>query len=372
MTSKRDDFSVSRPELVVLARHSSSKPPGEGELVEVMKKLVFSADHQAHAKTMTKEIVEALRKRGMLTPPKRTSSRLTEAGGQVLCQVFSLPRTPTWEDVRNKHLPALGLKLQPGSAEATRIWGRGGDPSVEILRAHFGLTRGTSLTDVCNTLLLEELKLAVPKAPITLAWLRTQILARRAGAEPNGKPQELAKRLVAKLLHVPKANKKDLSLALGRRWVMNQSVHPSEEVLGGGDPGNGLKKPAKPPEKNSQPPPDKNTQVHSSDLLLKVVREALPRVGADGRFGTEKVFVSAIWRGIERDDRVSPLSYDHFKKWLVRANREGQLILVRADLVASMNPKLVADSTIEDHGTTFHFVLDRRTSSDPERRSHAR
>jgi hypothetical protein len=57
----------------------------------------------------------------------------------------------------------------------------------------------------------------------------------------------------------------------------------------------------------------------------------------------------------------------------VRANRDGWLILVRADLVGAMDAKLVADSEIEDRGATFHFVLDPRwAAAASERRTHVR
>lgn len=105
--------------------------------------------------------------------------------------------------------------------------------------------------------------------------------------------------------------------------------------------------------------------------LLEVVRETIPRVGAEGRFG-EKVYVSAIWRTIERDRKAGDLSLDHFKRWLVRANRDGWLVLARADLIGAMDARQVNESEINDRGATFHFVLDQRNGasvSQPE--SHA-
>ncbi|HEU4727818.1 MAG TPA: hypothetical protein VFT22_08020, partial [Kofleriaceae bacterium] len=110
----------------------------------------------------------------------------------------------------------------------------------------------------------------------------------------------------------------------------------------------------------------------SADTLLTLVREAIPRIGSDGRFGAEKVFVSAIWQRIERDGRLPDLSFERFKRWLVTANRDQLLDLARADLVGAMDPKLVADSEIEHLGTTFHFVVDRRATQTAGRGLHAR
>lgn len=109
------------------------------------------------------------------------------------------------------------------------------------------------------------------------------------------------------------------------------------------------------------------------ETVLEVVRETLPRVGADGRFGAENVFVSAIWHRIAGDRRLVDLSFDRFKRWLVNANRDGWLVLARADLVGAMDPRQVAESEIEDRGATFHFVLDQQAGALAfHQRSHAR
>jgi len=111
--------------------------------------------------------------------------------------------------------------------------------------------------------------------------------------------------------------------------------------------------------------------VQPTQNLLEVVRETIPRIGAEGRFG-EKVYVSAIWRTIERDRKAGELSLDHFKRWLVRANRDGWLVLARADLIGAMDAKQVNESEINDRGATFHFVLDPRNgASVSQRESHA-
>ena len=100
-----------------------------------------------------------------------------------------------------------------------------------------------------------------------------------------------------------------------------------------------------------------------AETLLTAVREAIPMVGSDGRYGKENVFVSALWQQVACDARLSELSLDGFKRWLVTANRNQQLALARADMVDDMDAGLVESSEIEDLGATFHFVLDRRDSS---------
>lgn len=114
------------------------------------------------------------------------------------------------------------------------------------------------------------------------------------------------------------------------------------------------------------------TPPQQASNLLEAVREAIPRIGADGRFG-EKVYVSAIWRTIDRDRKSGGISLDNFKRWLVSANRDGKLVLARADLIAAMDAKQVSESEINDRGATFHFVLDQRNGAAfAQRETHAR
>jgi hypothetical protein len=107
------------------------------------------------------------------------------------------------------------------------------------------------------------------------------------------------------------------------------------------------------------------------DQLLMLVRDALPHIGSDGRFGTEKVFVSALWRTISSRTPQPQLSLEHFKSWLVNANRQRLLDLAPADLVGAMDARLVAESKIEHRGATFHFVIDHRPMHDAIGDAHA-
>src|SRR5262249_23068642 len=75
------------------------------------------------------------------------------------------------------------------------------------------------------------------------------------------------------------------------------------------------------------------------------------------RFGDRKVFVSSLWEQLRRDPRWAALSLDDLKARLVAAHRAGRLVLARADLVAAMDPELVAASETTADGASFHFVL---------------
>jgi hypothetical protein len=100
------------------------------------------------------------------------------------------------------------------------------------------------------------------------------------------------------------------------------------------------------------PVPPKRTE-DPVELVLSTVEQ----MGSHGRFGFEKVFIAAIWD--EVGSRLG-MSLPEFKRWLIEQNRRSALTLARADLIGAMNPQMVARSEIQDHGATFHFVLDKR------------
>lgn len=103
------------------------------------------------------------------------------------------------------------------------------------------------------------------------------------------------------------------------------------------------------PQVNPRPP---TTEQAAAGVTRRAVREVPPA----GRFGPDKVFISAIY------DRVAPdlgWSLDQFKRWLVRANQDQILDLARADSQGDMDPDLLQRSEIVDRGAAFHFVVDR-------------
>jgi len=88
---------------------------------------------------------------------------------------------------------------------------------------------------------------------------------------------------------------------------------------------------------------------------LVAVRDAAKQIKGPGRFGDRKVFVFALWQRVGRE---LGLSLDEFKQWLASQHRAGALQLARADLVAAMDPNLIASSATRDRGAEFHFVVD--------------
>jgi hypothetical protein len=75
-----------------------------------------------------------------------------------------------------------------------------------------------------------------------------------------------------------------------------------------------------------------------------------------GRWLEHKVFISQIWKDLQRQKTGEDLHIDGFKARLIEASRAGLLLLSRADLVGAMPQQDVLDSRLDDGDRTYHFV----------------
>lgn len=339
MTTLRDGQALSDVELVVLMRLPTSKGVETSELCAAVRDMVLGDRPQQEVERAVEAAVSRLRANELL---HKTAQCLSVAGSSLLRAHFGVAKKPSWQSFSSTHLPALALDLKPGSDAAERALETTDAMGLALLKLK-QVTTNVTFNDYCDQLIAKRLGM---KEPVSLATIRAHVLGEQ--------------------LEIPIANvtKTGLGRALSRCWFYKRVQKPAAPTA---SPRSAV---AEPPAPRSIPPAQPVPTPHSAASLLDVVRQTLPRIGSDGRFGAEKVFVSAIWRRIEHDRLAPDMSLDRFKRWLVSANREQLLDLARADLVGAMDAKLVADSEIEDKGATFHFVVDRRT--DAGGRAHAR
>lgn len=180
---------------------------------------------------------------------------------------------------------------------------------------------------------LPALALGVPVAAAEdlEAAVVAQVLIRALGLTLQGSdPRAVFRSVVATALRARNDDLDDLAGFLARRWVAEEAT-------------------AKPQEKGPW----------TADDVVAAVRNATSHVPAAGRFGGDRVFVSAIWRQLGEGSAFAGLTLDKLKAILLAANRQQQLTLARADLVGAMDPREVAASEIRHLNSTFHFVLDR-------------
>jgi len=356
------DPSLSQIELIVLARLSCSKTPTSDELGKAIFGCAAADQLPRPVQEVAADTLAALRDRGLV---RVKAKKLTDDGARTLRTTFGVSRTPNWKDIQTRHLPAVGLGLQPGSDDARKALRDAGTIGAALLQSQPDDDLAPTLCAAADALITKMLGLE--PGPISLARIRAQVLAREIRSELKRQPKKktVVKLVTKQTLGEPLTTRGSIGHALGKRGISRIGAPlPSEaqprEVAPRADTS---------PVAPAMPRP---LEALPADMLLTLVREAIPRIGSDGRFGPEKVFVSAIWHRIETDSRLPELSLERFKRWLVTANRDQLLDLARADLVGAMDAKLVAESEIQDLGATFHFVVDRRATASLGRGFHAR
>jgi len=323
MTYPQNEPSLSGLEQAVLARLGKSTKAGE--LVKDVAKVASPGTTPDRARAAVDAALATLR-RARLVHEQRLQR--TKAGTMALCEALVVKRAPGWKQFY-AGLAARALGLPAGSEQAQRALKTKDSIAIAVLRERGPLPAGKSMVAVCDSLIAEVLGMPSGSGKLTLKQIRAHVLARRVGHSPPDEPLKMA----AALLHTKATDKMSLLDALVRRGTVASAA----------------------PRDVPAQPLHVVTRDHE---LLELVRSVMPRVGADGRVGSEKVFVSAIWDRIVSDGRASELSLDEFKRWLVTANRDELLELERADAVGAMDAKLVAASEIKNLNTTFHFVID--------------
>ena len=97
------------------------------------------------------------------------------------------------------------------------------------------------------------------------------------------------------------------------------------------------------------------TFMNATDFAAAILAAA-SQVPAAGRFGADRVFISALWKQLGAGRAAMGPNLDAFKSRLIEANRGRLLTLARADMPGAMNRETVAASEISYLNSTFHFV----------------
>lgn len=246
-----------------------------------------------------------------------------------LSRRLGLTATRTWPQLADKVLPALALGV---AADDTRVHaklaGRDGWAAAIAGRVLGVWTSGPppSLGGVCDAYTWQQLGLAgTPKRcpPEVRAVFIQRSLGDGGGGQPA--PAERLVRLVATTaIGAQRPDVKAMVEALVRCWLAGSTIGPA-------------------------------TGRRGDSFVADVLRVA--NSAEVVRFGDRKVFVASLWDQLRKQPAWASLSLDDLKSRLVAAHHSGQLALARADLVAAMDPTLVAASQITADGASFHFVI---------------
>ncbi len=307
--------------LVVVRAATLATGAAAGELVKPLLRFAPVELTEAAWRDRLTEAAGGLVAQGVLGP----DHRLRDAG--ELARRIGRSTARSWAEQADRVLPGLALGLAADAAKLrARLAGRDAWAAAIVARA-LGLWRDgppPSLPALCDALVWREL--ALPGKPRRCPpEVRAAFVQRQLGGEA-GSPERLVRVLAAREVAAPRPELRALRDALVRGWL-------ADRVLGA-----------------PQPPAAIASFPDAARRAAGVV--------VDGRFGDRKVFVSAVWRALARDPRWAALSLDEFKTRLVAAHRAGELLLARADLVAAMDPALVAASEIAVDGASFHFLID--------------
>jgi hypothetical protein len=266
---------------------------------------------------------------GFLTKGARNTFILTDAGRERALRclgVAELPPRTNWSTVIAKYLfpKAVGL-----SANVAAKLDSGDKLAAFILKRKYGLAAraGVTVNQVLEAIACNQLGFA---DETTLDGLLCTVLSRLMGSERLTK-EKLVKQLPLFKTGLTAASANAARAKLVRDWLGSASVPASSESL----------------------PTEPLDLIAFAGTVRALAANSLPRE----RFHDNKVFIAALWRASQLEPNFPRVSLPEFKRFLVEANSHDLLHLSRADLVQSMDPKLVAESETEYLNAQFHFVL---------------
>lgn len=244
-----------------------------------------------------------------------------------------------WDSWTERMFPALALGIRLDDSKALRRLALASGWSAAIAaRALAVWTDGSppTLNELCDRVVWRGLGLRDPVEPCPPA-IRAHFLQRYI-AIAQAAPATLVRQIAARAVEAPSVELKRLRDALVRRWLTGRAPESFAEPA--------------PVEIASLPP---SAEV-AAPSLIDAVRSAA-HGARDGVFGDRKVFISSVWQALREQPPWMALALDDFKAQLVAAHRNRELVLARADLVAAMDPALVAASETQTDGATFHFIV---------------
>jgi len=331
---------ASRREALVVARAAAGaagRAPSVGDLVKPLARFAPAELTPAGWQGLLAESVRDLRAQGVLDAEHRPRD------AEELARRIGRHTARTWPELADRVLPGLALGIAAGDGKLhARLAGRDAWAAAIVGRTLGLWLEGPppSLTAMCDALAWRELGLA-GKPKRCPPEIRALFVQRRLHSDA-GPPERLVRVLAAREVGAPRPELRALRDALVRGWLAGRTIGASwPEVSGVRDA--------------SEPPAAEPTPPEPPSFAGEVRRAAGAAHG--GGFGDRKVFVSAVWHELRKDPRWSAVTLDELKARLVAAHRAGELVLARADLVAAMDPELVAASEITTDGASFHFIV---------------
>jgi hypothetical protein len=300
--------------LIVARAQLGHGAPSVRELVQPLARFAPASMTEAAWREQLSDLERGLRERGVLGEDHRPRE------ADALAHLIGRHAARTWAQLADRILPALALGIAADDAKThAKLVGRDMWAAAIMGRALDLWTGGSppSLAAVCDALAWRQLGLA-GKPKRCPPEVRALFVQRQLATEP-GPPERLVRALAAREVAAPRPELRALRDALVKIWLAGRTLgeHPA---------------------------------------FASEVRH-VASAAQDGVFGDRKVFIASVWNQLRRRPMWASITLDDFKLRLVTAHRAGDLALARADLVAAMDPKLVAASEINADGASFHFII---------------
>ncbi|QSQ19583.1 hypothetical protein JY651_30250 [Pyxidicoccus parkwayensis] len=313
------------------------KPGTRKELETALRPFVEHRLSSAESKARFDTVVTRLLGDALVTERKRGGLELTadgRAGALRFLHLEQAPRALTWKKLKATYLLALTLDLPPTKNVVARLSSADGVRATLLKRQHgMADADNLSLSQVRDRLLWRQLGVETDR-PFSLGAVQAHLLGEILEAEVKD-PRKGVEQLAARSAGATRGDAEAVRQALLRRWALPES-----------EPHAPAESPATPTEQDAGPD---DSVASFAERVLAVARE-LP---ATGRYGHNKVFISHVWKTLQPEWG----NREAFDVALLEANRTRHLSLTRADLVAAMDPRDVAESEVRSYGATFHFVV---------------
>lgn len=359
---------MERLEVALLARLNTSAAPGTAaELASALERYAPAGIQAARWYELVAACVQELERRELVGADRR-AARTDELKRQTGARAVT-----RWLQWSERILPGLALGVRGDDTKAhKRLADRDAWSAAIVARALGHWTTGTppSAPALCDALIWRALDLASTPRRCP-AELRAHFLRKHIEID-SGPPDRMLRQLAAKLIGAPRVELKAFYAALIRMWLTGTELGAGAAVhdrvpdpapvrtdhAADQGPVEGASPVAIAPSAAEPARPfGPGARIAADDpSLIDAVRSAA-RGARDGVFGDRKVFIASVWSALRAMPPWSQLDLDEFKARLVLAHRRRELVLARADLVAAMDPALVASSETRTEGATFHFIV---------------
>jgi hypothetical protein len=274
----------------------------------------------------------------------RAPLALTGAGRAAALEflgIEDLPARLTWRGLKNRFLVPLALGVPASDAKARAAVGKSDGLRVHIVQRKFNLpaVEEPTFAYLIDALVRKELHLG-PNVRLTPTLLRLRILSKLLDMPANVSMAELKKQLPAHAIQAKNSNAEQLRQTVLQQWI--------SDLTGSA------------PETNHEPTaPAIGSSLPLTEFASRV--QQLANTCTTGRFGDNKVFIAHVWKEYDQDVTEPRLTLDEFKDRLCEANRQGLLVLSRADLPEFMDTADVqASETRYGDLASFHFIRTKR------------